>query len=55
VDCVALPGPELVVLPKPVLVCEAFPPVQLLATHTGAFAFTGALAAAAASTTALPT
>jgi len=35
--------------------CEAFPPLQVLATHTGALAFTGTSAATAGFTETVPT
>src|SRR5215212_733059 len=54
---VCSPPPEavLVLLPAPFEPCEAFPPLQVLATQTGALAFTGAFADSAGSTEAAPT
>jgi len=45
----------LVVLLEPLAACREFPPLQVLATHTGALAFTGAVAAAAGFTETAPT
>ena len=49
------PPVELVVLLEPLAACWEFPPLQVLATHTGAFAFPGAFAAAAGFTPPDPT
>jgi len=50
------PPPVVVVLPAaPFEPCEAFPPLQVLKTHTGAFPSTGAFADALGLTAALPT
>jgi hypothetical protein len=58
-DCVTSCGPPpplvLVVLFAPLAACWEVPPLQVLATHTGALPFTGALAAAAGFTLADPT
>jgi len=44
-----------VVVPEPFEPCDALPPLQVLATQTGALAFTGAFADSAGSTDAVPT
>jgi len=49
------PVPVDAVLVDAAEACEAFPPLQVLATHTGALAFAGAFAAAAGFTATAPT
>jgi hypothetical protein len=53
--CGPPPPLVLVLLFGPVELCVESPPLQLLAMHTGALAFTGALSEAAGSTAAEPT
>ena len=58
IDCVTVCGPlppVVVLLVGPLAVCWEFPPLQALATHTGALPFTGAFAEAAGLTVTDPT